>query len=70
MLTAQSTNTLVHAPDTKGQRNTSRFLYRLVNQDGEYLINQDGQYLVATQTGTALVLHAPMTDTIVRAEET
>jgi hypothetical protein len=68
-ITAASTNTLLHAEATAGERNTLHILATLTDESGEVLVDQDGEVLVAFGETPVIVLHAEETDSLIHAED-
>jgi hypothetical protein len=68
-LTAQYTDTLLHAEATVGERNTLYILATLTDENGEVLVDETGEVLAAFGETPVLVLHADETDTLIHAED-
>lgn len=64
-LHAQTTNTLLHAPQTSGERIAGIIPYFLVDEDENFLVDGVGDNIVVFEEGNLIVLNAQATSTLV-----
>ena len=69
-LRALPTDTLLHAEETTGEKNTIYILATLTDENGDTLVDQDGNELIAFGETPTIVLHALPTDNLIHAEGT
>lgn len=64
-LHAQTTETLLHAPQIGGERVAGVIPYFLVDEVGDYIVDEVGDNILILEEGNLIVLNAQATNTLV-----